>query len=75
LCAYTFVFVVGAIVVADDDVLFFSFCFCSLLLLLLLFAVCLFVFSFLFLTFPLLLSLSCLDFSLGSLYLQHAQFI
>ena len=47
--AYTFV---GAIVVASDDVLFFSFCFCLLLLLLLLFAVCLYFFFFFFSLFP-----------------------
>jgi len=46
LSAYTFVFVVGAIVAADDDVLFFSFCFCLLLLLLLLFVCIFFSFSF-----------------------------
>ena len=58
--------VVTAAVVVDYDVLFFSFCFCLLLLLLLL-LVCLFVC--LYVPFFFRMSLSFLDFSLGSAYL------
>ena len=65
-----FCLVAAAVVVNYDDVLFFSFCFCFLLQLLLLLFVCLpdGLFVCIFLLF-LLLSLSFLDFSLGSAYL------
>ena len=60
-----FCLVAGAVVVDYDDVLFFSFCFWLLLSLLVCLFVCLLICSFFFL----LLSLSFLNFSLGSAYL------
>ena len=68
MSAYISVFAVAAIVAADDDVVVvvvvvFACCCCCCCCL----PVCMFFFS--------LPSLSCLDFSPGSVYLEHDQFI